>query len=115
MARTPETICLLYATFPDSLTANRTAHALVEAHLAACCNILPGVQSVFWWNGAVQESPEAVMLIKTTQAMAEAATQAIIRTHPYENPAIMQLPVTSGAAEYLSWIATTVLPGDTAI
>lgn len=103
-------VCLLYATFPDAATAQRIARDLVESHLAACCNILSGVQSVYWWEGHVQESPELAMIVKTTKALASAATAAIVRAHPYENPAVLQLPVTAGAPDYLAWIAATVLP-----
>lgn len=103
-------LCLLYATFPDLATAQRSARALVDAHLAACCNLLPGMHSIYWWEGGVQENTEITLLAKTTLALAAAAMEAIDRDHPYENPAILQLPITSGAADYLAWVAATVLP-----
>jgi periplasmic divalent cation tolerance protein len=106
--------CLIYTTFPDIEHATATARDLVNAHLAACCNILPGMQSVYWWEGAVQEQGEVVMLVKTTNRMAGPAMARIARLHPYENPAILQLPVQTGAADYLAWIARTVLPADAA-
>ncbi len=105
-------VCLLYATFPDDSTAKRIARLLVDAHLAACCNLLPGMHAVYWWEGAVQEGPEVAMLVKTTEALAASAMEAIIREHPYENPAILQLPVRAGAPDYLAWVAATVLPSD---
>lgn len=102
-------ICLLYVTFPDAETAQRIGRGLVDGHLAACCNIIPGIQSIYWWEGSVQESPEVAMLVKTTPAMAHAAMEAIKRSHAYENPAILQLPVTAGAADYLAWVAANTL------
>lgn len=106
----PGEICLVYATFPDADSARRAAHALVEGHLAACCNLLPPIESIYFWNGHVQEGPETAMLVKTTTALAPAAMAAIATGHPYENPAILQLPVSGGSADFLGWIASTVLP-----
>lgn len=106
----PTACCLLYATFPDRESALRSARQLVEGHLAACCNLLPDIASVYFWQGAVQEHAEVGLLIKTTETMAEAATAAVLAHHPYETPAVLQWPLTGGSADYLRWIAATVLP-----
>lgn len=103
------TICLIYTTLPDEAHAETIGRNLVDGHLAACCNILPPMRSIYWWEGAVQESPEVAMIVKTTQ-IAPAAMARISRLHPYENPAILQLPVTTGAADYLAWVGRSVLP-----
>lgn len=104
------TTCMIYATFPDQPAAEHIAQLLVSSHLAACCNILPGLHSVYWWEGAVQSAPEVALLVKTTDNLAPATMDAIQRAHPYENPAILQIPVVAGSADYLAWIARTVLP-----
>ncbi len=106
--------CLLYATFPDAEMAQRIGRLLVEEHLAACCNLLGPIHSIYWWEGAVQEAPEAAMVVKTTPGMAAAATARIVGMHPYENPAVLQLAVTGGAADFLNWIAMSVLPPEAA-
>lgn len=103
-------LALVYATFPDMASAQRTARALVDAHLVACCNLLNGMQAVYGWDGAVQETIETVLLAKTTPGMAASVVEAIGRDHPYENPAILHWPITGGAADYLAWVSAHVLP-----
>lgn len=104
------TLCILYATFPDQASAHKTATTLVHEHLAACCNLIPAIQSVYWWEGAVQQTDEAVLIVKTTAVLAETAIGRITALHPYENPAILQLPVCGGAPDFLHWLAKSVLP-----
>ena len=104
--------CLLYATFPNADLAQRIGRMLVEEHLAACCNLLGPIHAIYWWEGAVQEAPEAAMIVKTTPAMAAAATARIVSQHPYDNPAVLQLPIEGGAMEFLAWIAMSVLPAE---
>lgn len=102
---------LIYATFPDAKTAEAAAHSLVEAGLAACVNILPGMVSIYRWQGAVQRADECVVLIKTRQSMAEAAIADATRHHPYDTPAFVVLPIIGGAARYLDWILSSTSLG----
>lgn len=103
-------IALLYATFPDWPTAERIAAQLVEEQLAACCNLLPAMQSIYRWEGAVQQAEEVAMLVKTTPSTAGAAMARIAALHPYENPAILRLPVEDAHPAFAAWVAAETKP-----
>ncbi|MDB5801711.1 MAG: CutA1 divalent ion tolerance protein [Rhodocyclales bacterium] len=95
---------LVMTTAPDAATAQKIARALVERRLAACVNILAPCQSVYNWQGAVEDSNEVPMLIKTTAARYGALEAAITAIHPYEVPEIVALPLSHGLPEYLNWV-----------
>jgi len=99
---------IVLCTVPDRETADMIAGALVTEELAACVNILPGVTSVYRWQGAVEQSQELLLVIKTRQAvwsMLEAQIQAL---HPYELPEIVAVPITSGEADYIQWLENSI-------
>ena len=98
-------ILLVITNCPDETSANAIALAVVEARLAACVNILPRVQSVYRWQGAVESASEIPLLIKTTAANYPALEAAIQAQHPYEIPEIIALPVERGLPAYLNWVA----------
>lgn len=95
---------LVYATFPSLETAETEGAALVDAGLAACVNILPGMISIYIWNGARHRDAEVVMIIKTRGSLAEKVIDQVRVRHPYENPALLVLPVEGGSAQYLAWL-----------
>ena len=102
-------IRLVITNCPDEETANRIALAVVEEKLAACVNILPRVQSIYRWQGAVESAVEVPLLIKTTAACYPALEAAIRERHPYDIPEIIALPVTTGLPAYLNWVAEETL------
>ena len=95
---------LVITNCPDEETANRIALAVVEEKLAACVNILPRVQSIYRWQGAVESAVEVPLLIKTTAAAYPALEAAIRERHPYDVPEIIALPITAGLPAYLNWL-----------
>jgi periplasmic divalent cation tolerance protein len=95
----------VYTTAPDLETARAVAGALVERRLAACVNMLPGMISVYRWNGALEEAAEVAMIVKTSAGRVAAVVAAIHELHPYEVPAAVTLPAAGGSAAYLHWIA----------
>ena len=95
---------LIYSTFPTVEAADEAGTRLVDQALAACVNIWPGMTSIYIWQGERHRDSEAVMLIKTRAALAEAAIAEAKRLHPYTNPAFLVLPVESGAPDFLRWI-----------
>ena len=101
-------VVLVYATFPAGDTAASIGAALVEERLAACVNILPGMTSIYRWEGAISRDAETVMIIKTTSALAEAVIAAVRARHPYTNPALLVLPAGGGSPDFLAWIAAEV-------
>jgi periplasmic divalent cation tolerance protein len=95
---------LILTTAPDALTAERIAALLVESRLAACVNILPGVRSVYRWQGAVEKADEVQLFIKTTAARYPEVEAAIRSHHPHAVPEIIALPITLGWPAYLQWL-----------
>ncbi|MGB8883198.1 MAG: divalent-cation tolerance protein CutA [Azonexus sp.] len=101
-----QTTLLVLTNCPDEESANAIALALVEERLAACVNILPRVQSVYRWQGAVESATEIPLFIKSTATNYPALEAAIRNRHPYQVPEIIALPVERGLPAYLDWIAS---------
>ncbi|MRR49426.1 MAG: divalent-cation tolerance protein CutA [Rhodocyclaceae bacterium] len=99
-------ILLVLTNLPDTDTANALAGYLVEQHLAACVNVLSPCQSVYRWQGVMEEAIEVPLLIKTTAAAYPALEAAIRARHPYELPEIIAVAVKHGLPEYLAWVGT---------
>jgi periplasmic divalent cation tolerance protein len=104
----PQTL-LVIANCPDEETANAIALASVEARLAACVNILPRVQSIYRWQGAVESATEIPLLLKSTATSYPALETLIRERHPYDVPEIVALPVAHGLPAYLNWVAAETL------
>ena len=95
---------LVLSTCPGSITAKNIANELISSQLAACVQVVPGVQSFFRWVGKVDNKEEHLLLIKTTPDRYQELESRIIALHPYELPEIVAIPITGGLAGYLSWI-----------
>ncbi len=96
---------VVLVTAPSAEQAAALARALVEARLAACGNVVPGLRSIYRWEGKVQDDAEALLVLKTTRARFEALRDRVLALHPYEVPEVLALPVEAGSARYLAWIA----------
>ncbi len=94
----------VYTTYPSVVEAERAGRALVERHLCACVNILPGMISHYWWQGAVERGEEAVMIIKTRASLAERVGAAVKEMHSYTTPAILVVPIEHVDQGYLDWL-----------
>ena len=99
-----ERAVFVYTTHPSLVEAERTAKAVLEKRLAACVNILPGMISHYWWQGAIERGEEVVMIIKTRASLAEAVRAEVKALHSYTTPAILVLPVAGGEPGYLDWL-----------
>src|SRR5262245_26076645 len=99
-----ERAVFVYTTHPSLVEAEKIGRALVERRLAACVNILPGMVSHYWWQGALERGEEVVMIIKTRVSLAEPVRAAVKEMHSYTTPAILVLPIESVDQGYLSWI-----------
>lgn len=95
---------VVYCTCPDETTAARVSGALVAEGLAACVNQVPGVVSVYRWEGKVQRDREQLLIIKTRNDVYPALEERIRGLHPYEVPEIIALPLARGSGDYLAWI-----------
>ena len=97
---------LVLTNVPDLECAQLIARTLVEARLAACVNLLPAVQSIYRWQGQIEETTEITLLIKTTSQQVDSLQKTIVKLHPYDVPEIIATPIVAGYAPYLQWIAT---------
>ncbi len=105
---------LVYATFPSLETAEAEGARLVDAGLAACVNVLPGMVSIYVWNGERHRDAEVVMIAKTRRSLADRVVAETRRRHPYDNPALIVIPVEGGSADYIGWLlAETRSPRET--
>ena len=100
-----DTALLVYGTCPDAECAKAIAKLLLERRLVACVNILPGMMSLYRWQGSVEEDSEVVFVAKTRQTCWPALSECFASLHPYDEPALVALPVSAGLPGFLSWIA----------
>lgn len=106
-----ERAVFVYTTYPTVVEAEEAGRALVERRLCACVNILPGMTSYYWWNGALERGEEAVMIIKTRASLSEQVSAAVKQMHSYSTPAILVIPIESVEQSYFAWLlAETTRP-----
>lgn len=101
----PVTVLVCFCTCPDTETAQRIADALVTERLAACVNVLPGLRSVYRWQGAIERTDEVMLVIKTMRGRLEALTARVNALHPYELPEVLAVEASGGLTAYLDWVA----------
>ena len=99
----PVLVCLCAC--PDDASANAIAAALVEERFAACVNLLPGVRSVYRWQGVVEHASEVLLMIKTTDDRIEALGARLQQLHPHELPELIAVEAVGGLDPYLRWVA----------
>ncbi|HEY2136477.1 MAG TPA: divalent-cation tolerance protein CutA [Xanthobacteraceae bacterium] len=99
-----ERVVFVYTNYPSVVEAEKAGRALVERELAACVNILPGMISLYRWEGAVERGAETVMIIKTRASLAEPVCAAVKEMHSYSVPAILVLPIENVDQAYLAWM-----------
>lgn len=103
-------LLLCLTTCPDPDSADRLARALVEERLAACVSVLPGVQSTYRWQGALEQASEYLLLIKTTRARYPALQARLPALHPYELPELVAVESSAVLPAYLHWVAAATAP-----
>ena len=104
MDSTMERAVFVYTSFPSIVEAEQMGRLLLERRLCACVNILPGMVSLYWWQGTIERGDEVVMLIKTRAGLAEAVRVAVRQMHSYTTPAILVLPIDSVDPDYNAWL-----------
>jgi periplasmic divalent cation tolerance protein len=102
-----------YITCGDLSEAERIGRALVGERLAACVNILPGLRSMFWWQGRIEECPEIILIAKTSTHNADAVVARVRSLHRYTQPCVVFLPVTGGNGPFLDWLRGEMVPNAT--
>jgi periplasmic divalent cation tolerance protein len=100
----PEDFAVVLVTAPDMDLARRLAKGALEAKLAACANIVPAVESHYWWQGKLESSDEVLLIFKTRQQLLPKLERAVRDIHPYDTPEFVALPLTTGSRKYLAWL-----------
>lgn len=95
----------VYVTTGDEAEADRIAATVVEERLAACANVIPGMRSVYRWQGKVERGQETVLILKTTEALSTQLAARIKALHSYEVPCVVTLAVDGGNPDFLAWVA----------
>lgn len=95
---------IIYCTCPDIESANKISRLLISQHMAACVNQVPGITSIYEWEGKIEENNEVLLLIKSTEERFDLIERLVTEEHPYELPELIAVPVTKGLADYLDWI-----------
>lgn len=101
--RTATRHMLVLVTAPDLKTARRLARAALKARLAACVNLVPKLESHYWWEGKIQRDSEILLLIKTRGSHLAALEKLVLAGHPYDTPEFVALRLHSGNKRYLDW------------
>ncbi len=101
---------LIYVTAPSREEALTLARALVQERLVACANVLPGITSVFWWEGAVQDEAEHAFLAKTRRDLVPRVVERVKALHSYTCPCVIALPIAEGNPAFLDWIGEETTP-----
>ncbi|XP_062111300.1 protein CutA, chloroplastic [Humulus lupulus] len=95
---------VVYVTVPNKEEGKKLAESIVREKLAACVNRVPGIESVYEWEGKIQSDTEELLIIKTRQSLLEALTKHVEENHPYEVPEVIALPIHGGSTPYLKWL-----------
>ncbi|KAL5558535.1 hypothetical protein UlMin_034746 [Ulmus minor] len=95
---------VVYVTVPNKEAGKKLAESLVKEKLAACVNRVPGIESVYEWQGEIQTDAEELLIIKSRQSLLEALTEHVKANHPYDVPEVISLPINGGSLPYLEWL-----------
>jgi len=99
-----EKFVIVLVTARDMKTARKLAWAALKARLVACTNLLPKIESHYWWQNKIETGAEVLLLLKTAQSRVAELEKVIIATHPYDTPEFVVLPITRGNRRYLKWL-----------
>jgi periplasmic divalent cation tolerance protein len=106
--RAARTYSIVLVTAPDLKTARRLAKAALKKRLIACANLIPKLESHYWWKGKIENGSEVLMLMKTSSSKLPALEKLVLAAHPYDTPEFIVLPISHGSKRYLDWIAESV-------
>jgi len=97
-------IVIVLVTAPNLPVARKIAKAALEAKLGACANIVPRIESHYWWKGKLEASAEVLIIFKSTKAKLAALESTVVGNHPYDTPEVISFPLSSSNAKYLKWL-----------
>jgi periplasmic divalent cation tolerance protein len=94
----------VYVTCKDREEALKVGQAVVEATLAACANVIDGMDSIYWWEGKMETAIEAILILKSRSGLLDALTEMVKAHHSYSVPCVVALPILGGNPDYLKWM-----------
>ncbi len=98
---------VVFITASSTDEAEKIARSLVDDHLIACANIVPGIRSIFFWDNKTQEGAETLLICKSRQPLLDRVIERVKALHSYSVPEVIALPVSGGSADYLAWLNET--------
>lgn len=98
---------IVLVTAPDLKTARALARAALSARLIACANLVPKIESHYWWQGNIESDAEVLLVLKAPKSRLAALEKLILARHPYDTPEFLALPVSAGSRKYLDWLAAS--------
>ena len=101
----------IYITAGDMKEARAVGKAIVSEMLAACVNIIDSVQSIYWWQGEIQDDREVLLIAKTKESLVPQLVEKVKSVHSYECPCVVSLPIADGNKEFLKWVEKETRPG----
>jgi periplasmic divalent cation tolerance protein len=96
---------VVFVTAPDLKTARKLARGALMARLVACANLVPRIESHYWWQGKLEKSAEVLIIFKTAARKLEKLEQFVLENHPYDTPEIVALSMASSTRRYLQWLS----------
>jgi periplasmic divalent cation tolerance protein len=96
---------VVLVTAPDLKTARVLARAVLQARLIACANLIPKIESHYWWRGKIESGTEVLLVLKTQKSKLAALEKLVLARHPYDTPEFIVLPLSAGNKKYLDWLA----------
>ena len=102
--KSANSFAVVLVTAPDLKTARKLAKAALTAHLIACANLIPKLESHYWWQGKLETSAEVLLVMKTTRARLAKLEKLILAQHPYDTPEFVVLRLDKGSEKYLKWL-----------
>ena len=97
-------VAIILASYDNEVEATAMVRDLIEDRLIACGNILPGMRSIYCWEGEVEEEEEVLVMLKTTDSMSSSVVSRIVDDHSYDTPEVIKLAVEDGSEPYLTWV-----------
>jgi periplasmic divalent cation tolerance protein len=96
---------IVLVTAPDLKIARALAKAALQAKLIACANLVPKIESHYWWQGKIESGAEVLLILKTQKSKLAALEKLVLAQHPYDTPEFLVLPLVAGSKKYLDWLA----------
>ena len=104
----PGEFCCVFVTAPNISVARKIAAAALKERLVACANLIPKIESHYWWQGQLESSAEVLILLKTTKEQLDELERNVVKNHPYDTPEFVAVNLEHGADKYLAWITASV-------